>query len=131
MTNKQYASLGRYVRHVANLLGLRDWTLEISHQPCDGESLASINPTFGRKLAEMNFCANWPELDPAVQRHAIVHELIHAHLAGLQTYVYHALPTLLGEAGWSAFESAYRQQNELATDGIADGIAATFPLWEG
>lgn len=131
MTNKQYASLGRYVRHVANLLGLRDWTFEVSHSPASSDAYASIEPTFGRKVATLDFCANWPDLEPAIQRHAIVHELIHAHLAGLQTYVYHALPTLLGEAAWSAFESAYRQQNELATDGLADGIAASFPLWEG
>lgn len=131
MTDRQWKSLGRYVRNVGNMLGLRDWTFLIDHQPETGEALASITPTYGRKLASIQFCANWPNLEPETQRHAVVHELIHVHLAGARGYVYHALPSLLGEAAWSAFESAYRQQDELAVDGIADSIAAGFPLWEG
>lgn len=130
MTERQWKSLGRYIRHVADMMGLRDWSFELSHNPADGEAYASIVTTYGRKVAVIEVCPNWPNLDPKVQRHSIVHELVHAHLGGLKNYVYHALPSLLGEASWSAFESAYRMHDELATDGIADGIAAGFPLWE-
>lgn len=131
MTDKQWRSLGKYLRRLADMMALRDWTLELSHQPDEGDTLASISTTFGRKVAVIQVCANWPNLDPEVQRHALVHELIHAHLSGARDLVYRSLPTLLGEAGWSAFESAYRQQNEHATDGVADAIGSCFPLWEG
>ena len=131
MTPRQYKSLARYVRRVSNDLGLRDWTFDISHNPSDGVALAQIECIFGRNLGVMEFCPNWMALPPETQRHVVVHELLHAATAGPHGYVYRALPSLLGEGAWSAFESAYRQVDELAVDGLAAAIAPTFPVWEG
>lgn len=131
MTPRQYRSLGRYVRLIADRLGLRDWTFEISHNPSDGIALAQIECLFGRQLGIVEFCPNWMGLTPEQQRHVVVHEMLHACAAGPHGYVYRALPSLLGESAWSAFESAYRQVEELATDGLAAAIAPIFPLWEG
>ncbi len=132
MTLKQYRSLARYIRSIADALGLRDWTFDLSHQPAhDVNEMASIECVFGRRFAVIQVCANFADLDPELQRHVVVHELLHAAMSGTHSYVYHSLPSLLGESGWSAFESAYRQQEEHATDGIAAAIGRGFPLWEG
>lgn len=131
MTPRQWKSLGRYVRQIGDAMWLRDWTFDINHNPSDGDMLAAVECTYGRKIATLQFCPNWPNLDPELQRHAIVHELLHVHMSGARNLVYHTLPSLLGEAAWSAFESAFRQNDEMATDGLADAFASLFPLWEG
>lgn len=131
MTKRQWKSVGKYIRTLADQLWLRDWNLEISHNPADGaNALAQVTCTPGRKQAVIELCPNFPNLERAVQRHVLVHELLHVAFSGPHTHTYQALPTLLGEAAWSAYESGYRMAEELATDGVADAIAPLFPLWE-
>lgn len=131
MTVKQRTSLVRYIRLIADMMGLRDWTFELDNDPTDANDLAHIEPIFGQRRAIIAVSAGFAGCPPEFQRKAIVHELTHAHQAARTHLVHRALPSLLGEAGWSAFESAYRLEDELATDSLATGIEPFFPLWEG
>lgn len=80
-----------YVRQVADLLGLRDWTFEVECRevPADGEHGVGgeCRPIPGRRKAHISlFDAIW-SLGAVEQRNTVVHELIHCHFAETDTYL--------------------------------------------
>lgn len=122
--------LGRYLREVADTLGLRDWTLLVKHDPpASVEALAEVRPTEGRKHATVRVCIEFRELTDEEQRAVVVHELLHCHLAVVQhlTAGGSQLGGMLGGSG-SGILDAIRLAIEYAVDGISDAIAAHYPL---
>ena len=110
----------RYVRALADALALRDWTFELLPEPCDVGFNAQIEPLRGRKRAVLRLCANFFSLTPEQQRHALTHELLHAHLAPCGFVALDALPK-------RAF-SMFTVSLEYGVDGLADALAPLLPL---
>lgn len=129
MTKADRAELGRYVRWLANELSLRDWELVLFHRnPDDEDDIATCDPTYGRKRAEISFRDDFRTQTPEVQRHTIVHELLHCHFAAMQEFIRIQTLKPLGQGTYDMFQGAYRQALEYGIDGITDGIAHRFPL---
>lgn len=121
-------ALGRYVRDMADLMGLRDWTVGIaSDPPEDDEANASVEVTFGRRYAMIKFSATWTERAPEEMRQTVVHELAHCHLWSMNQRICD-LHNLLGTGTYEVMEKAYRENLELAIDAIAQAWAETLPL---
>lgn len=129
LSKKQRRRVGRYCREVANQLNLRDWTLEVMHDPCDDDSLASVNLTSNRRIAQISFCSRFADLSPEQQRETVVHELLHCHINDTTDYV-HELKTLIGEPAWKLWRAAHVETIELATDAIAGAVAPFMALPE-
>jgi hypothetical protein len=108
-----------YVRQIADTLHLKDWEILISPQaPAGDETIASIQPIYGRKSALLRLSDGFLTDSATDQRHTLVHELIHCHAAPLQRL-------LESEEHMTA---GARQAIEYCVDGLADAIAPLLPL---
>lgn len=123
MNDPDRAELERYVRWMADELGLRDWTLILSHDPPkDEDAGGEIEPRYARKVATVKVAKDFRELTPEYQRHVIVHELLHLHVEGAAVIVRNDLweGRLVSYDAYQAIWYAYRTQMELGVDGIAE-----------
>ena len=111
-------SLLEYIGKLQAAMALQDWTIGVSEEVPDVDCNATIEPVCGRKLATISLAEDFDILSPEVQRHCIVHELIHCHLAQV---------THLGEL-MSEPTCIWRSIIEYTTDGLADAIAPLLPL---
>ena len=130
MKPEDWVVLGQYVRDRADDLALRDWTFTIAHDPpSHAPALAETRPVYGRRLAAIRFCVEFRELTDDEQRHVVIHELLHCHLADLQhqTGSESRLEKALGQSGSLAL-AGIAQSIEYAVDAITDGIAEHHPL---
>lgn len=117
-----------YVRAMADGLALRDWTfiLEYDGKELTGET-ARIVCVYGRRLATITFCeAFWAE-SRHEQRGTIIHELVHAHLDGMEAVV-RDMEQQLGDFVHSMLVDTHHRAVEIATDALATAIAPRFPL---
>lgn len=131
MTKADWDALARYVRWVANEVGLRDWFLWLDHEPCgrlgadlDGHgSMAECEASKGRKHLRIRVCKDFREaLLAEAQRQTIVHELLHAHFAAMRQYVADAYPD--NPAAWEAFNTLL----EFGVDAVAEEWSKNLPL---
>lgn len=129
-TAAEREELCRYLRWVADELGLRDWTLTLKDEPSDDDCFASVLPTDGRYTAAISVCRDFRSLSPEKQRNAIVHELLHIPYASAADVVRLDLQDTLGSnAYWPIFRTFHRLM-EYATDGLASAIDKHYPLIE-
>ena len=120
---------GDYIRELANLIGLRDWCLHLMEDPTkDGDALAEIHPTYGRKHAQLYLCKDWEELAPETQRAVALHELLHAQRAGADSYVQNTVDRFVAQREYLVWFEGYRQHVEYTVDGLTDHIAPLLPL---
>lgn len=72
-------ALTRNARKYADLLGLRDWVVDVAHgPPRDPTQTMSVTLATGRRHLELRAASEFDELDEEDQRHALTHELVHA-----------------------------------------------------
>lgn len=128
MTRREFAALGRYVRWVANEMGLRDWTIEVSHDRAPSDCNAFVTNTYGRKLATIRFCSDFRTLSPEDQRHTVAHELVHCHLESATNMVLNDLEECLGKPADRVFWSSFKRQMEYGVDALAAAYAKHLPL---
>jgi hypothetical protein len=130
MNKRDRKALCEYIRWVANEMELRDWRFELMRNPCGDDNLAVIHPVYGQKHATLYVCKNFRELDSPRQREVIAHELVHCHLAALQSQLEDDLRPALGEHTYSLFFAAAKRNIEYATNGLEMAIAKHLPLIE-
>jgi hypothetical protein len=107
-----------YVRKIADILHLRDWSFEIYEElPSDSDAVASINPIYGRKRAVIRLSEGFLNDSKSDQRHTLAHELIHCHTGPMQRVI---------EAE-EHMTAAARIAMEYCVDGLADAIAPLLP----
>lgn len=132
-TEAQWDMLGGYMRDLADIMGLRDWTISLEHappssEPHDGHKVqgeCAVN--YGRKSATISICPDWPEDDPEEVRRVVVHELLHCHVEPVQWAFNNAANRLGFEAG-SVAREAFTDAFEVAIDGIAVAWAESLPM---
>ena len=132
MTPEDWEVLNAYIEARRNDLWLADWGFTVRHDPPSSASaMAEIRPTYGRRHATVRFCSDFRELSAAEQRHVVVHELIHCHLAQIQhlTSSDSGIGKALGTAGHPVLD-AVAMAIEHAVDSLADVIAPNLPLIE-
>lgn len=129
----------RYVSEVKNLMGLRDWIIEVVVDPTplmahemDDQYTAWIQPTNGQRLAHLWLSADFFAGSPEQQRATVCHELIHCHQYPEEHLIKDELPRWLRESddvdlGY-LFHRWWTEANEAAVDGIARAWARELPL---
>lgn len=140
MDKRDCRELKKYVRWVANEIGLRDWTFlvtvgEVTHAtrnapPDDAVWCAKCGPVPGRKYAEITFDSGirtWPLEDI---RHTVTHELTHCHFYGLWDTVRRDTINMLKQKVYDVWISGIERHMEYGVDAMADVIAPQMPLIE-
>lgn len=132
MSRKRFLELGQYVRDRADNLGLRDWTLELRHVALDpdDDALACVVTTYGRRFAMITLGYNFATEKPEIQRHTIVHELLHIWFDQVERPVRDggAVWQLIGKPAGLVLFNEVRDAVEHGVDAIAAAIAGGFPL---
>lgn len=134
------SQLDAYIRHIADIMGLRDWTIRIdikndvtadNHQSAeDGTSSysASSQVLHGRQFVILSLDAGWSEWDADTLRQTVAHELVHAHTAKMLYAFYNVRNVIGGGALFDVLDSAYDDAHEITVDAIAVAWAETLPL---
>ena len=138
MNQRDRKELARYVRHIADEMGLRDWTFEVKVGDPDEEdeipncddALASIECVDGRKFAIITFVPDSRKQPPEELRDTVVHELIHAHLNPACEIVRVDAKDGFSQATYEMLMMSFRRSIEYAVDGLAEVISKQFPLIE-
>lgn len=100
MQDADFEVLGKYCREMADLMGLKDWTLLLKREPtADEEVLAEVNVIYGRRFAVIRVCKEFREITREEQRQVICHELVHCHHGQLGHVLERTLRKELGRAG--------------------------------
>lgn len=123
MTPKQEKALHRQLDTIGSALGLHGWRIHIEAEPAGDGRSAEVSVVYGRKIANVNLCHDWWDIAAAERHHVLVHEMLHVLMDPLKTYLYAALPTLVGQPAWHAVAEAIRQHDEQATDQLASVLA--------
>ena len=112
-----------YVRKIAAMFGLKDWTFEIGNdEPQNKTALASIWSPAGRKYGYIRFTQHFIDATKEEQRMIVVHELTHCHLA---------MEFQMSQDHIAEDKRAIHQTlMEYGVDGIAMSISTFFPLPE-
>ena len=128
LTPKQRKRLGKYVRHVADELGLRDWVIHIEHAPLDADdpAMAVAVVPYGRSDVTLRFRGDFVHIDPDEQRMIVVHELLHCHLPSRRADDMWGVGPLIGQAAATVLEERYRYDIESIVDRLAVSIAPSF-----
>jgi hypothetical protein len=128
LTTPDFVTLSRYVRVYSNAVGLRDWEFEIMHAPPD-EAFAYVKVDVHehRKYAALWFCIEFRRLAAEFQRHCIIHELVHVHLAEMG-FVFRSIREDLGRIHFEALDGSYLRAEEKAVDALTGVIAPALPV---
>jgi hypothetical protein len=109
-----------YFRALADLMGLRDWTVCVGDDPPDNpHHMANADCAICRKFVTFSLSEKFLSGTEDEQRATACHELIHAHLAPMHNYLYKTLT----DNEWEAYQIAM----EYAVDGIAQSWASHLP----
>lgn len=133
MTKRDRKVLSEYVRWVADVIGLRDWTFELLPSEAledtdGGKTLASCATADGRRFAVIRFDRGFKDTSPTDQRDTVVHELVHCHLSNLQWQFENDLKVHLAPHVFMALNASFERNVELAVDALAGAIAKHLPL---
>jgi len=126
-----FSALSRYVRAVADAIGLRDYEVEVEHRPTSDNSLGECDVSAYRRSLRLRVCAEFRDLDPQKQRHVIVHELVHAHFSGLDSVI-RGVERWMPESAFEMFYESYDREQERGVDAVAVCLcnAAPLPVWD-
>ena len=133
MTKRDRKALGKYVRWIADRMGLRDWHFLLDHEPPEqDEAWASIFPTYGQRRAVIHFAVDTRDRPTDTLRRIVVHELMHCHHDRMDG-VYRTAAEQMGQQARLVSMESWRSTLENATDDIASAWAESFPLieWPG
>jgi hypothetical protein len=102
-------------------MGLKDWIFQIDETgPVNSNALAHCYSTEGRRRSRIDLSEVFLRDTEENQRHAAVHEILHAHHA----HEYHLLGKILTDEQYRLYTLAH----EYAHDAIATAFAVTMPL---
>lgn len=131
VTADEHAALGAYVRRLADLMELRDWTMYVDTGDVqDSTYAATVERVYGRKHARIRVCAEWSNRTPEQQRQNICHELLHVLLGGVDDAVA-VLDNAIKPRLYATWRPLFEHQMEYAVDAIADALAPRLPLPNG
>lgn len=115
-------------REVANMMGLRDWALEVEHlPPADHLALLTVEMPAERKVMMLRAGAGFWDLDEPAMRHCLVHECGHALLRDLYETVRAGVRGELAGAALRIFLAGVATEKERAVDALATVIAPRLP----
>lgn len=108
-----------FIQHVLPLLEMADWRIKLSDEQPPDDCYAVVRPVEGQKIAHIEICAEFFDLDDRTRRRVLLHELAHCLSRDATQIMQNALPGLLGQPTFSALWEPYRLAVEVMTDTLA------------
>jgi hypothetical protein len=128
LLNGDRDQLRTYLRELADLVGLRDWTINVLETPpSNPEHAASIDVRYGRKYVNIDFLPEWASWPAEDLRQTCVHELLHCHINHVRWPI-NNIQELVGHAIYTPLYESVTDYIEYAVDAIASEWAKTLPL---
>jgi hypothetical protein len=122
------SKLARNVRRFANLMGLRDWTVVVAHEPpLIEDAIATCDMPPERRECELRFAADFDEQDPEEQRYVLTHELVHPLLRDLYTMQEETAQDAYGGMAYRVHMQHVRRVKEQTVDAITAALAPHMP----
>ncbi len=107
-----------YIRGLADRLALRDWRIDVDDEPsASGDCIARVNLADARWVS-VEFSESFFGQSREAQRHSVVHELVHCHIA----------PYVKAVEKRTENDEVLRMLMEYGVDSIADALAPLVPL---
>lgn len=125
---RERKALGRYIRSVADEMGLRDWTLHLLREPCDEDCNAQTHMVYGRRTAHIRVSEGFRDREPEGIRQTVVHELTHLHFAAATSQAELDLEGHLGAQAHGVFWNGWQRNFEYGIDATAVALAPHMPL---
>lgn len=120
--------LGEYIREMADIMALRDWSIVLMHDPPqDAQHTATIELIYGQRRATLRVVSTWMDQTPENLRHTITHELLHCHINPIRDALEH-IHDGIGDFVYYPMFHTMNILTEHAVDGIAAAWAETLPL---
>jgi hypothetical protein len=121
VTDPRKQRFAAYLRTLADLIGLKDWTFRIDDEPpADRGHCAAIGCIQGKRRAVLRFSEEFLDGTPGQRREWLAHELIHCH---------GALVDEVAETGLSNDDRrVYTLLSENMVDALAVALAPHMPL---
>jgi hypothetical protein len=136
LLNGDRDALGSYIRHMADMMALRDWEFRISDDPPDpnqdddlpsSSKAAQVEVTYGRRVARLFFANDWSTWEPGELRQTVAHELIHCHQEPMR-WSLNNVKHVVSPPMMAVLYAAFTDGLELATDAIATAWADSLPM---
>lgn len=114
-------ALAGYVSYWLEHLELVGWRIQLQTDPPDSSgAAASMRCVYGRRVGELCLASDFFEYKPDLQRHYLVHELVHVLTDGCDNVIAEGgLDVLLGRPAFAVLSEAWRVQVEYLTDHLA------------
>lgn len=118
----------RYVRSLADSLGLKDWKIVVSEPRTDQDNAAEVVVPDGQRFAKLVLHAEWEKWKPEYLRSTIIHELLHCHFEDARNCVAKDPVKILGKPAATVLYEGFYRGLEHGVDALAEAIAPLFPL---
>jgi hypothetical protein len=127
-----YRRLAFYIRLVADGLALRDHEVTLDQRPAVPGRIAECELSPFRQAITVRVAVNFFDLPRDQQRHAVVHELVHAHVAAVCAMVEQSVPPWMPVKTWEMFQRMFERDVEVLVDTVAVLLAPVtdLPTWE-
>jgi hypothetical protein len=126
MDDATYLTELRYLRHLADLLGLRDWHITLSRASAEAGSRAQVDIHRTKDECEVRLSSEWWSFTLEQRRLTIAHELVHCHTTRLCRVV--TRMTGLGPEHLEYVKRAHDEEEEIVVQRLARIIAPYLPL---
>lgn len=127
MNRERHKYWASYIADLQGRMLLAHWNIDLVRKPCTSHGCAAHTNFAGPcHEAWITFGEGWEDHSRRVQRHVVVHELVHLHM--------HPMETHLGEQRTPnkdvalTLRNAHRSHEEYAVDDLARIIAPSMPL---
>jgi hypothetical protein len=134
MNDAQHAFWQRYLRDLADRLGLKDWRIDLERdQPADDRHGASCSAYPGQQRVAIRLSRTFLDTySPAEQRQAALHEVLHPHFERTDDPLWVAIDNGHGDTALlRLIRDLQRNEREYVIDNLATAIAPLLPLPEG
>jgi hypothetical protein len=129
MDDATYTNELRYLRQLADLLGLRDWHITLSRAHSAHDVFAAVRVDRQKDEATVHLNDTWHGFTPEQQRQTLVHELLHCHTTRLHRVVTR-LGYLIDGPAMEYVKQAHDEEEEIVVQRLARVIAPYLPLPE-
>ncbi len=119
--------LGEYVREMADLCGLRDWTVQVDTTPAEDHEAGTCRVTYGRKFGMIRMASDWSGENAESIRQTVTHELLHMHAESV-FWSLNNVQDVLGSSAFTVLEGSVRDALEVMVDSVATVLAERLPL---
>jgi hypothetical protein len=142
MTRADKNELGKYLRALGDMMGLRDWRFvthfgdeftksvltEDNEDDDEVKTMAECQVVPGQRVAEVKFSPSIRQRPTWYVREVVAHELVHCHVADMYEIATKGVIKELGQSTYNAWHHAYSLAWEHTVDDISRAWAEKLPL---